>query len=265
VLAAERAAGRPAGEAGTLGRLGLVALQEGDYATARALLSESLDAHRQLVGDSDFAFILCRARLGHVAHAEGDLAGARALYEQSLAVLAAWDDKRVLAGLLVSLALVDIDAAAPAAARARLEEGAALVRELQDRATAALCLDGFAGLAAAQGQPARALRLAGAAARLRQALGAAQPRNLRDWVERHLGPARRALTAGDRAARWADGQAMSLEEALGYALAPHDGAPRPLEDAPGDTAGRAPSPSLLPGPGVRAARRRRRVAPRAGR
>jgi predicted ATPase/class 3 adenylate cyclase len=216
-LASARAAGDKAGVGGALNYLGLVALQEGDYAAARTLLEEALGIHRELGRGLGATHVT--TRLGHVAHAEGDHAAARARYEQSLATLRAVDDKRSVANLLVNLALVEVDEGDLAAARVHLEDAAALGRELQDRAAAAMLLDGFAGLAAAGGLPARAVRLAGAAAGLREGIGAAHPRNLRDWVERRLQPARDALTGAAFAAAWAAGQAMPLEQAVADALA----------------------------------------------
>jgi DNA-binding CsgD family transcriptional regulator len=162
--------------------------------------------------------VLCLTRLGHVAHAEGNLAEARALYQRALAQLRRWDDKRSMTTVLINLALVDLDAADLAAARTRLEEAAAAAGRLQDPVTAALCLDGVAGLAAARARPEVALRLAGAAAGVRRAIGASHPRNLREWAERSLAPARRAVGEDDRAALWAEGQALSLEQALATAV-----------------------------------------------
>jgi non-specific serine/threonine protein kinase len=218
-LAAGRAAGARDVVAAAHYYLGLFALQEGDYAAARRHLTEALRGRRE--AGAEFESILCRIRLGHVAHAEGDPAGARALYEQSLAALGERTDKRVVADLVINLALVEVDAADHAAARAHLEQAAGLVREVQDPAGAALCLDGFAGLAGAQGQPEQALRLAGAAARRREALGASHPRNLRAWLERQLAPARAALDADRAAAAWTAGQGLPLEQALAEALEEH--------------------------------------------
>ena len=158
------------------------------------------------------------ARLGHVAHAEGDLAEARACYEQSLMTQRRWDDKRAIASLLRNLAMVDVDEGQFAMAWSRFEESAALVRHLHDLSGIAQLLDGLAGLAAAQAQPVRALRLAGAAAAFRETLGKSHPRNLRDWIERKLAPARESLGAEAAAAAWAEGQAMDLERAMAYAL-----------------------------------------------
>jgi predicted ATPase len=221
-LAAARAAGRRRIAGNLLNQLGLVALQEGDYAAARACLEEALTLLRET--GSEFGAILAATRLGHVAHAEGDGADARRRYEQSLAALRAWDDKRVAAGLLVNLALVEVDAGDPAVAGGHLAAGWALLGALRDRAGTALWLEGAAGLAAARAQAAGAARLAGAAAALRERLGTAQPRNLRDWLERRLEPARAALGGEAYARARAEGRGMSAEQAVAYALAEGDDA-----------------------------------------
>src|SRR5262249_18738689 len=152
----------------------------GEYAAARDLFQQALDLARE--AQSEFGVMWAIARLGHVAHAEGNLAEARASYEQSLVTQRRWDDKRAIASLLRNLAMVDVDEGNFEAAWSRFAESAALERHLRDLSGAATLLDGLAGLAAAQAQPVRALRLAGAAAAFRQALGKSHPRNLRDWI-----------------------------------------------------------------------------------
>jgi hypothetical protein len=114
--------------------------------------------------------------------------------------------------------MVDVDEGQGALARSRFEESAALVRHLHDQSGIAMLLDGLAGLAASQAQPARALRLAGAAAGLRESLGKSHSHNVREWLERKLEPARQGLGAEATAAAWAEGQAMSPEQAVAYAL-----------------------------------------------
>jgi hypothetical protein len=65
----------------------------------------------------------------------------------------------------------------------------------------------------------RAARLWGAAAALREALGAPRAPNRRAEGERELGAARAALGESAFAASWAEGQALSLEQAIADALA----------------------------------------------
>jgi hypothetical protein len=81
-------------------------------------------------------------------------------------------------------------------------------------------LEGYGALAAAQGAPRRALRLAGAAAALRERERGTRPLSPREQItrDRRLAPARQALSAEEQAAAWAEGQAMTLEQAIADAL-----------------------------------------------
>ena len=133
-------------------------------------------------------------------------------------ILAAQLARRGIASMLRNLAMVDVDEGQFAMAWSRFEESAALVRALHDLSGSAGLLVGLAGLAAAQAQPVRALRLAGAAAAFRETLGKSQPRNLQDWIERKLVPIKETLGAEAAAAAWAEGCAMGVERAMAYAL-----------------------------------------------
>jgi hypothetical protein len=68
------------------------------------------------------------------------------------------------------------------------------------------------------------VQLCGAAAALREALGAPLAPNRREEWERELGAARAALGEAAFAAAWAEGQALPLEDAITLALQDgHDG------------------------------------------
>lgn len=75
-----------------------------------------------------------------------------------------------------------------------------------------------AGLAAAEGKPRRALRLAGSAVGLRQLVHAQLQHTDETILERQLLAARGAMTGDEAEAALGAGQAMSAEEAVGYAL-----------------------------------------------
>jgi hypothetical protein len=94
----------------------------------------------------------------------------------------------------------------------------ALGREFGSRQLPVLLLDGYAGLAAARGQAARGLRLAGAAAAAREAAGERLWVGEQPELDRWLAPARAALSEPDGAAAWAEGSAMTLEQAIADAL-----------------------------------------------
>jgi len=91
-------------------------------------------------------------------------------------------------------------------------------RALGAKKDIAKTLEGFAGLAAAQGQAERALCLAGAAAALCEAIGAPLPPVEQAWLDRRLEPARQALTEKARKAAQEEGRMMTLEQAIEYAL-----------------------------------------------
>ena len=86
------------------------------------------------------------------------------------------------------------------------------------------CLEGLAGIAAAQAQDPegarRAARLFGAAEALRETAGASRSPFLLTHSERAA--TRVAIMLGEEApAAWAEGRAMSLEQATAYALKNH--------------------------------------------
>ncbi len=64
----------------------------------------------------------------------------------------------------------------------------------------------------------RAARLWGAAEALREVIGSPRPPNEREEYERGLATVREALGEEVFSAAWAEGRAMSLEQAIEYAL-----------------------------------------------
>ena len=66
----------------------------------------------------------------------------------------------------------------------------------------------------------RALRLAGAAAALRQSVGAPLPPVERARLDENLETARQAVSNTASAAAWVEGWAMPAEKAIAYALSP---------------------------------------------
>lgn len=99
-----------------------------------------------------------------------------------------------------------------------MREGLVVRRTEGDALGILYSLAALANLAAAGGRPARALRLAGAAAALSTSTGAfLQPTERRSGV-RWLALARAALPAAAAADAWSEGEAMPVEQAVAYAL-----------------------------------------------
>ena len=101
-LSIQRAIGDRLGIALTLGNLGTIAEEQGQYAVARPLYEEGLAVCREL-GDQQGTW-LALYNLGLVAVGQSDYRSARALLEESLTVCRELDDRRGIAFVLESLA-----------------------------------------------------------------------------------------------------------------------------------------------------------------
>ncbi len=220
-LAIYRELGDRRGIAHSLNNLGNVACEQGDYPSARALFEESLAIYRELGDRRGIAISL--GNLGNVAYDQGDYPSARALYEESLAIHREMGDRWGIAASLNNLGNVACDQGDYPSARALHEESLAIRRELGDQRGIAQSLEGLAPVAAALAEPHRAARIWGAAERLREEIGAPLPPNERPRYERQVATARAALGSETFAAAWAEGRAMSMEQAIDYALADEKG------------------------------------------
>jgi hypothetical protein len=97
-------------------------------------------------------------------------------------------------------------------------EALGLRRQIQTRESLAESLGGFAELAAAEGDPARAATLYGAAMGLHDSLGAPLAENERAGYDRELAALRVALEEPGFDSAWAKGRAMTVEQAISYVL-----------------------------------------------
>jgi non-specific serine/threonine protein kinase len=216
-LALCRALGDRPGEARALHLLGHVALDRGDYVAAGGCFAADLALSRGLGDWSQIANALYG--LGDVAYARADPAAARRQYEESLAAARrAGPGRFEEAVVLRRLGVLAEDAGDLATARQRYVASGLLIRATGSRWPLPEALECLAGLAAAAGAPARALRLAAAAERLRQSMGTPRSPAEETRLQRRLTQAREALSREARAGAWAEGQAMPLEQAVADAL-----------------------------------------------
>jgi hypothetical protein len=105
-------------------------------------------------------------------------------------------------------------------ARSLYGESIKLFRELDHKRGIARLLECFACSAAAQSHAKRSLRLAGAAAALRQNIGAPLTPAEQVKLEASLDPARHAITNTAGAVAWSEGWALPVEEAIEEVLMP---------------------------------------------
>ncbi len=201
--------------ASLLSNLGILARFEDDYARAQQLYEESLSI-RRLVGDR-WAIANSLNNLGLLARYRSDFITARTQLEESLEITRLLGDKWSIANTLTSLAEVALDMGDTAAARACLAESLEINRTLGEQRAIAFILESFAALSAPE-QPARALRLAGAAAALRDTIGAPLSTAEQERLEELLEPARAALSEDEQASATAAGQTLAPAEAIREAM-----------------------------------------------
>jgi len=105
-------------------------------------------------------------------------------------------------------------------AGALYREAIALAWEHHDRLGVRMALPGLAALATLEGDPSRAMRLSGAASALEENAGIWAFPPIRERHERWLGAAQRALSEDARAAAWAEGGRLSIDEMVAHAMEP---------------------------------------------
>ncbi len=216
-LAIFRELGDWQGVANSLHNLGNVANHTRDYPAARELYEESLAIQRELGDQRSIAMML--GNLGLVAYHCDDYPAARTLYAESLAIFRALGERQCIAVGLTNLASVTSDQHDYRSARPMLDEALAIFRELGDRRGIAETLGELAHVAFALAGPGRAARIWGRVEWLREEIGLPLPPSERPRYDRQVATAR--ATLGDDAAfdvAWQEGRAMTLEQAIGYAL-----------------------------------------------
>ena len=162
----------------------------------------------------------------------GNYGRAKTLGMESISLAREMEDKRQLAMIVGWVGLLEVwNGDDHELAEGFLEEALALNRELGNWAYGAYCLEGFAGLAGARGQVARAARLWGAAEVLRTNIGAPLTLDARLYFDRNMAAARAQLGEEAWESAFAQGMAMLAEEAAGYALT-EEVAPAAAESPP---------------------------------
>lgn len=279
-LALRRALGDKRKIATSLNNLGNVAADQGDYAMARALHEESLNLFRE-AGDKlrtaylldisgvdlqyqgeygpamtlhEESLVLFRElgdkhglatalnNLGVAARRQSDYGRARGLHEESLVLFRELGDQGGIALALIHLGLLARYRGEPAQALAFCREALNLFWEVGDRRRVAESLEALAGAAAAQGQTDRTAQMFGAAEALREGIGAPLPLDARSDYDRDVAALRASIGEDAFGAEWAAGRAMSLEQAVEYAMATAESGLLPGEVTEEPSPGRPPIP-----------------------
>jgi predicted ATPase len=188
----------------------------GDYSRARWALKEATDIFDTLGDRSGAAWSI--SQLGDIAREQADVSAAREFYQRALSVFREVDDRWGSARSLTDLGSIACKQGDAMAAHAAYREALELFASLGHRRGIARALEGYSVLALAQGDAARALKLAAAAAHLRRLISAFLPQAEQLKLDQMLQPAWESLNELEGKDAWAQGSAMSLEQAIQYSL-----------------------------------------------
>ena len=214
-LALFRKLGDTEGIASALHHLGQASQNLGDLATARDLFGESLRIYRELGEQLGIGWAL--VGMGSVTSLMGDSEAGRSLLEESYAIFDKLGEKEGMGWALCGMGDVALSQGDHAKAKALHAKGLILFREVDLRPGILAGLARLAEVAWAYRHPTRAARLIGAEEVLREGLGG-RHRVGRPGYLRVVAEVRGALGEEAFAAAWAKGRAMTLEQAIEYAL-----------------------------------------------
>jgi len=215
-LALYRQEGDRRSAARALNNLGNLAGDQGDYDDALALHEEGLALARETGDTAGVGHLL--SSMGYVAWRHGDHAKALDLCGEALAIAREQGARRAVVQSLLGTARAATHLAKHEQGGEQYREALALSVEMGSKQLIADCLEGLAALASQQDQARRAASLFGATHALRRSIGAPSdyddPGALRDQRD----AAREELGEEAFGAAWAEGEAMTLEEAVAFAL-----------------------------------------------
>jgi tetratricopeptide (TPR) repeat protein len=182
---------------------------------AKLLYQEALTLFQELGDDGRVARTLWG--IGNANFFDKDYAAAKPALEEAQALSRRLGDRFNLAWSTHTLGLVAFNTNDIATAKKNFLEALQLFLEAQDVSGITLQLDNLSSVARKEGDPLRATRLAAAAVAQQTATGTGLG-GLLSYQEGRTG--REGLSEADAATAWAEGQSLSLDEAVAYAMDP---------------------------------------------
>lgn len=215
-LQLQRELGDKHGIAVALANLAWVELNRGNYQATIAMEEESQQLLREL-GDQ-FNLAMGISNLGNVALLTDEYGQAIARYEESIAMHRELGNARGIALALFFLSLTKLFQGGIGEAREAGRESLTMLRELEADSDIPITIWGMAGIASAEGEARRAAVIFGAAEAQLKIFGASLPPAINPLYTRLLDVTRLQLDEASFDAAWAEGQAMTLEQVVTYAL-----------------------------------------------
>jgi tetratricopeptide (TPR) repeat protein len=200
-------------------RLAELAGEQGDQRKSEEFFMKTLARYRDL-GDRFISAEVLNA-LGEVTRFEGDYERAGTFYEQALEILKELGSRFPSTNPLIGLAWVLLHRGDYRKANDLFEESLKLHREYDYKmGMVEECLGGFAAILGMTGKPEPAARLFGAVASLLESIGMAgrmEPQDQKEF-DHYITAVRAQLDEGDFEKARVEGRAMTLEQAIEFAL-----------------------------------------------
>ncbi|HEY6104233.1 MAG TPA: tetratricopeptide repeat protein, partial [bacterium] len=215
-LALRRELGDRLETATSLQSLAAIAIEQEDYVQAKQPLEEALGIFRDLGDKLSVAAAL--GNLGFIALRQAELGRATELLTRSLSLAEELDSQPLIAGSVCFLAMVAHAKGEEERAAALFRQSATIFGRQGDKVWLAVALVGLALVAAAQGKPELGARLLGAADELRDGVGGVLSPMDRADRERAVTVLCSLLEEDTFSAAWADGRALTPEEAVAEAV-----------------------------------------------
>jgi predicted ATPase/DNA-binding SARP family transcriptional activator len=215
-LAWSREVGDVSGIAHLLSAWGYLAWHQGDLERAATLTEESLTLAREI--QQEWSIAESFFTLGDIARAQGDYGQASTFYDAAGAIWERVGNKREIGALRRSQALLARVQGNYQQASRLFGQALILCQEARNKGKIAECLEGLAGVAVALGKAERSARLFGATEMIREVIESPLPPVERASYGSDIASLRTQLDETTFDAVWAEGRAMSLEQAIEFAL-----------------------------------------------
>ncbi len=196
--------------------LGMVAADQGHQAEAEEQYLQSL-AQFQALGEK-YRVGLLLTSLGELARLQGNYARAGTLYEQSIEILREFRRPFGLSFPLFNLAWVSLHRGDSRKSQISFEESLRLSKEYGDRMGMAECVEGLAAIRQLTGKLEEGARLFGAAEAVLEGIDRHTDPIDQKEVDQYIAAVRAQLSEAAFAAAWAEGRALTLEQAIELAL-----------------------------------------------
>lgn len=211
-----RELGHLAGIAHVLNFLGTYAFLQEEYDTARSLLEESLAMDGELGSRRSSGILM---HLGQLHFRQGNNQQAQTYLEKSLSLSQQTGEHLSSSWIMAHLGHVHLRAGDLAQARHFLVKSLRRFQAMRDKIGVDYILEGLAGLAVSQKQPAQAVRLLAWTEATRAALQNPRPPSEQADVGRDMAAIREMLDEEAYVAAYAEGKAMTMAEVIADALA----------------------------------------------